>query len=1464
MNIPTPSEIRLHLCGEITVNKSPEVAAPASNNAGSVSLSGSVLDARTGNALPGMRVTALTASLSLGSGVSNTSGAFSISVVDSPQVRERLLGLQHLPDAALKFRVQTDQGNDLYTSPEFRLDRISFVVTLEVPLPAVRISTAAWAALGKALTDARVGRLSDALRLIRGGGLNADVLKRQAMLDQMEQAFLDPTGILRQTAGEIPSLQDLQDPEVVSDFRKKLGDHLRKDTKVSTAFSEMLGKAASFASLTAVDWTIDPAAFMSGDVSGAINKFSDQYRFGAGVGVRLPGPENDLTRYRDYLVAIWTKTASLVSYSVGDNLSVAEALQQLENRFHQNFTTHDTTPVKANQVLNGILVQILTSPTGKSFGFAVPAASIAPLGARTPRQYLDYLVGLTGVPGDELGLRYRLDFARTDAALSNPVQENIATLQGFFRDGFQSDPDPAHVDPDKHNQPMVPDVLQGKAPFFLYYDEWLRQQEPFYPENHLDVRQILPVDVAPDARSILANLAAGKYGAVEAPNVPVWKFCQDVIALWDKLQEGHAQFYKGEYPLALTAYQSAQGLALAAMEDNILQANPPSASYKFRRKLPLAGIKDIPEFMNPYELAAGGFTIPTNVAWAREHVAFRLAYYALFTIPVCLGDTQLALGNYPEAVFQYGEATRFEVAVARESDSGGYRPWYAENFRMYWHGDRPYSVLLNGSPAADNAPYPIVEDDAQYDAFYDTTWDNAVEAYASQWSLRIPVQAELKLFRLRQAGAMLEWADALYRMDDATSAAHARELYKGVMWLHGGYPPINPEWIKLPLLPPSFHAHAQNPSFTSQFARAQRGIYQIDNGFNYYGERDDVVPVLRYRPLKDTADRVATMARSAQTDLLQYTGQIEADIASRLQLSSFLQKAKLQSSMADDQIAIAQHDVQVAQDQVAVVQAAIKAKQDEISKADSLFGQISDAISGVSSLVKSIPDDTKSAVSSGVISESTGDALVGQGILGLGAGASVMTGIGIFAVVGYVTLSGMADADNKRTADLQTLTDKALPAAQAVVTARQHAVNIAQYQKQIAQADIDLAQALLTFDQNKVLNQDFWIQLARIARRLLRRYLELGARAAWLAERALAYEQDRTIRIVRMDYFPANLQGITGADLLQGDLAELDAVKIENIRRTVPVKRTMSLARDFPMAYGQLKKTGRCAFRTEEAVLRQAHPGTGAYRIRTVSGVIQQVNVVQPMRGILTNQGVSISEPDIPDQHVLVRPADSLPLSEFQIEKDMGVYGLPNETLLPFEGSAIETFWELNLPLAANTGGLDGLADILLTFDLFAEFAPEQYGADLAALPTTNRKWILMSAAQYAPKGLQDLIGAAASARLLFDFNLAKLPRQEKSRAIKNVAVAVAAATDLDFNANLTAATPPTSAVVDFKKGMAISSLQPNPALPALPASPLNAFASLDPAQGFTLSIGKAANPGVDFGQVKDIVLAVEYEASLV
>ena len=241
----------------------------------------------------------------------------------------------------------------------------------------------------------------------------------------------------------------------------------------------------------------------------------------------------------------------------------------------------------------------------------------------------------------------------------------------------------------------------------------------------------------------------------------------------------------------------------------------------------------------------------------------------------------------------------------------------------------------------------------------------------------------------------------------------------------------------------------------------------------------------------------------------------------------------------------------------------------------------------------------------------------------LGSGAGFLVGYGAFVYASYNSMEAMASADNKRDSELKSLQTTSLDAANAQVRLKQRDVTIAQYESQIAAADLEFANTLFRFQQDRFLSADFWNKLTIFANRLMRRYVELGARTAWFAERALAFEQNRAISVIKLNYLPMALRGVTGADSLLADLAELEANRIQGVRLTTPVKHTISLAREFPLAFGQLKKTGRCGFHTRETDLRAAYPGTFAYRIRAIT-VAAQDSDGPPPRGILRNGGVSL------------------------------------------------------------------------------------------------------------------------------------------------------------------------------------------------------------------------------------------------
>ena len=952
------------------------------------------------------------------------------------------------------------------------------------------------------------------------------------------------------------------------------------------------------------------------------------------------------------------------------------------------------------------------------------------------------------------------------------------------------------------------------------------------------------------------------------PAGPVqWKFFADCLAVEALLVAGFDALDHNIYRSALDNFGRAQGIVTSLLQDPFVQGLDVQGAFSDRRRFHLDDMKALETFMDLWQVLGTGITpgdprqridADTWIAANAPRLSFALTYLAVYVLPTCIADVALAQGNYATAVFHYGRTTGFLVGMAKANDPEGYRRYdFDSQILMLYHaGNLPYTVEVRELERTVSG-YPNLGDN-----------DSSAHMPIFDGPLILIHPREIQFFRLRQGNAMLEWADSLYRTDDPSNIARARELYKGVLWLHGETPLICPTWESSRFHPGiGFINHSENLALVSQKARARRGFFQIEAGLNYYGYRDDMVPTLRYRPLKDAADRFAAFAKSAQQDFLAYMEKLEDATIEAIKNAAMLKKAALQAQIAGEQAKIAQDGVTLAKIQITQVNQAIEAKQKEIDDHDSLFTQFTDYVEGMKKILKDLPDDTKSSVSSGIQSEAGIAAMKGDGFLGLGAAGSVMGGIGIFAVASYITMSSMEGAANQRSADLAKLKDQALPAATTQLDIKKREVTIASRQQQIAQADGDLAKSLITFQSNRFLNIEFWSNLANVMKRVLRRYLELGARTAWLAERALAYEQDRSINIIRFDYFPLPLQNVTGADLMQLDLAELEASGLDGIKETIPIKHTFSLARDFPLQFGQLKKAGRCTFKTEELPLRFAYPGTYNDRIRAVTVTLNNVAVTNPVRGLLRNQGVSLlsrlNQDNEEETHVSVRPVDALPISEFRLSNDMAVYSLPDEALLPFEGSGVETFWELEFPAVANPYGLANVADILLTFDIRAHYSSALYPQHIGSIPSAVRRSVFASAKRHQPQSLIALHSATVAVNI--DFNMAAigLPTQEFNRKVKNVVLFMIGETPLTFAATLASAA--TKADASFVKSIAISNAPPlSNSQSSAPLSPLNALVNEDVTQTFRLRIDKSTSPGVDFSKVSDVILGMEYSADLI
>ena len=780
--------------------------------------------------------------------------------------------------------------------------------------------------------------------------------------------------------------------------------------------------------------------------------------------------------------------------------------------------------------------------------------------------------------------------------------------------------------------------------------------------------------------------------------------------------------------------------------------------------------------------------------------------------------------------------------------------------RLRWNdllGDRPYTARL------------MYDDERRLDGPFSLTPQvrNGFDVLKPDPPLLHPL--EERYARIVQADALLAWAEALYRTDDAASLERARELYKAVVFLHGEDPGTSaylPNKLTLP-----WFGLVENPRVRNQVDRARLALHQLEAGLNFYGYNDDAVPTLSYDTLINAAQRWATGAKSAQNDYLAYLGKVEQMDLDLLAAKAQERKARATVAIAAEQVEIAKAGVVVARKLVTDVEKLIAAKQAEINDANSIFSQFAAYFSGMKSSVSSMVDVGKGA-SEGWTSLSTsgvGDALglggsgtggaaaAGSESVGLGSamgGLGVIGGFAAFAVLSTTTLQGMADADTKRQGELMALKNEALPAAQAAVRVQERNVTIANLQGEIATTDFAYARDLINYQNERFLNRDFWEALAGVARRSLHRYLDLSGQAAWFAERALAYRLATPIRVIRIGYFDQRMRDVGGVDRLALDLAELEALRLAAARVTVPLTVTYSIARDLPLAFGQLKATGTCTFTLTDDALMTAHPGTFAHRIRAVDVLVDAPGTAAPARGILTNSGFSLLRREPAAQRVpMLRFADAYPVSEFRLRTDMALHGLPGEHLLPFEGAAFTTTWTLELPKAANPVGLNRVTDVRITFDVQAAY--EVPAAVAPPLPQPASRAVFVSALALDSTGLKTLSKATEpQGKIRFDLDRLALP---VDAVITNLAVVVPGVVGGKFDAKLQfGGTAATSFEID--DGLAMSNAgvlsDGNPAN----VQPLNAAAVGSPARPATLTITKGTD-AARLAAARDALLWVEY-----
>jgi hypothetical protein len=306
------------------------------------------------------------------------------------------------------------------------------------------------------------------------------------------------------------------------------------------------------------------------------------------------------------------------------------------------------------------------------------------------------------------------------------------------------------------------------------------------------------------------------------------------------------------------------------------------------------------------------------------------------------------------------------------------------------------------------------------------------------------------------------------------------------------------------------------------------------------------------------------------------------------------------------------------------------------------------------------------------------------------------------------------------------------------VTLAQDHTRIVGQELTIAELQADQAQATADFLANKFTNAELYDWMSGILEGVYAFFLQQATAMAKLAEHQLAFERQEVPQaIVQADYWDApsdfaegapgqrkapDRRGLTGSARLLQDVQALEQHAFETDRRKLQLSKTISLARLAPVEFARLRETGVIVFATPSSLFDRDFPGHHLRLIKRVRTSI--VALVPPTEGVhatLTTVGLSrvVIGPEVFQTVVVRRSPESVALTSARDASGVFELQAQPDLLLPFEGTGVDTVWELRLPKAANALDYGTVADVLLTIDYTALDSFEHRQQVVAELGTT-------------------------------------------------------------------------------------------------------------------------------------------------
>jgi len=283
---------------------------------------------------------------------------------------------------------------------------------------------------------------------------------------------------------------------------------------------------------------------------------------------------------------------------------------------------------------------------------------------------------------------------------------------------------------------------------------------------------------------------------------------------------------------------------------------------------------------------------------------------------------------------------------------------------------------------------------------------------------------------------------------------------------------------------------------------------------------------------------------------------------------------------------------------------------------------------------------------------------------------------------------------------------------------------IAGQELEIALLELSHAREELRFLQTKVTSAALYDWMVRVLSRDYRVLMQIAACVARMAQRALEFERQESVRIVTGDYWniaqgalasktltdEQRSLGLLGAERLLTDLTKLDAFKLATEKRRLQISKTFSLARRMPIEMVKFRDSGRITFNT---LLDWFDDGFQGHYLRLIKSVrVSMFAIVPPLDGIhamLHNTGESsvvvLENGNYVEKRAARNFGESIALDSAFNESGLFVLNYEDPMLLPFEGLGVQTQWTLELPRGNNRFNLDTIADVFLTIEYTAEYS---------------------------------------------------------------------------------------------------------------------------------------------------------------